>query len=495
MIDTNPLVHRAMYATWVESLKRAGVPIAFSEAVLKEEFDLAQSVDQFIAFLDKHVKPEKDPRAEMTAQEEVDILIKGGLFKQARRVIEENLQLTGGAAPARPGEDSPRAPWLKLLKQLSEGQAEIMAAQLVEANKVKNFNEAARVVWSAKEIVTDPKRLGQIQMQAVNLDRHFDTRATTYRQIDSLNRHVQDGDFNTADRVLKQITELTAAGGKADDQALVKAFALRYAEVKANPKSWPPGVKAVTYASDFGQDLYGHWMDMRVAGLKHRFRFISPGKFKAGSSKEEWGRQPDEPELKDTEIAKGFWLGESEVTQEFYEAVMGPNSLPSFFRGKSLPADNISFQHSLAFLSKMGVEARLPTQEEWEYACRAGTTTSAAGTGRLSDMAWFWDENQDQGGRIEGPILPELAGVLGPTIRNSHPVKSKLPNAWGLYDMQGNLWEWCQGGSSVHGQNWHVARGGGFNSIPESCRPGRAAWFSTEHESWNIGFRILVPAQ
>jgi hypothetical protein len=495
MIDTNPLIHRAMYATWVESLKRANVPVSFTEATLKDEFELATFAEPIVAFLDKHVKPEKDPAPEMTPQQEVDALIKAGLFKQARRIIDENLLLTGGAGATGTGAGSSRDAWRKLLQQLTDGQAEAMATKLIEAKKSKNYNETSRIMWTVKEIVTDPTRLGQFQLQAVSLTRDFDTRATVYRQIDTLNRHIQEGDWKSADGILKSITDLTASTGDKEDQKLVKAFAVRYAEVKASPKSWPPQARAVAWASDFGQDLYGHWMELRVGGVKHRFRYIGAGKFKAGSPKDEWGRQPDEPELKDTEIASGFWMGESEVSQELYEAVMGAGSVQSFFRGKALPADNVSFQHAMAFVSKLGVAARLPTQEEFEYASRAGSSGPVSGTGRLSDMSWFWDDSQDQGGRGEGPVLPELAALLGPTPRNTHPIKTKLPNAWGLYDMQGNLWEWCQGASSVHGQNWHVARGGGFNSIPESCRPARAAWFSTEHESWNIGFRVVVPAQ
>ena len=495
MVDTNPLIHRGMYATWVESLKRAGVPVTFSEAAVKADFSEDQVADDVAAFFDQRLKPEKSELPDMTPAQEVDALIKAGLYKQARRIIDENLQATGGAGLTGAGATTRRDEWRKLLMQVSDNQAEAMAAKLIEARKSRDINEASRAMWSIREVVTDPTRLGQFQIEAVKFAHEFDNRATLYRQIDQLNKHVQDGDWPGADRMLKSITELTNLIGDKDDQNIIRVFAARYAVVRANAKESPPGIKLVSWASDFGQDLYGYWMDMRVAGVVQRFRYVPPGKFKAGSSKDEWGRQPDEPELKEVEIAKGFWLGEAECSQEFYEAVMGAEAEQSFFRGKQLPVENVSFQHVIAFMQKLGVESRMPTQEEYEYACRAGTTGTVAGTGRLGDMAWFWDEGMDLGNRGESPVLPELARMLGPKVRNSHPIKTKLPNAWGLYDMQGNVWEWCVGSSSVHGRDWHVARGGGFNSIPESCRPARAAWFSTEHESWNIGFRILVPAQ
>lgn len=495
MIDTNPLIHRGMYATWVESLKRAGVAVTFSEVPLGADFTEDQIADRLLTFLDERLKPEKDTLPALTPEQEVDALIRAGLFKQARRIIDENLQTTGGAGLTGGGAGPKRDTWRKLLQQVAENQSEAMATKLIEARKSHNYNEAARLMWTIREIVTDPARLGQYQIQAVDVARELDSRATVYRQVDSLNRHVQDGDWPGAERLFKSISELTALTGDKEDQQIIRAFAARYQQVRADPKSWPPGVRAVAWASGFGQDLYGYWMDMRIAGVTQRFRYIPPGKFLAGSPRDEWGRQADEQESKETIVEKGFWLAESECTQGFYEAVMGVTSEQSFFRGKNLPVENVSFQHVIGFMQKIGVDARMPSQEEWEYACRAGSTGPVAGTGKLGDMGWFWDEAQDQGGRSDAPNLPELARMLGPKGRYSHPVKSKLPNPWGVYDMQGNVWEWCQGSSSVHGRDWHVARGGGFNSIPESCRPARGAWFTTEHESWNIGFRILVPAQ
>ncbi len=122
----------------------------------------------------------------------------------------------------------------------------------------------------------------------------------------------------------------------------------------------------------------------------------------------------------------GFWIGKYEVTQGEYEALMGKNS--SCFKGDARrPVENVSWHDAKEFCakfsSKYGVTARLPTEAEWEYAARAGTTT-----------AYYWGDN------IDGNYCwyEDNSGL------ETHPVGEKRPNAWGLYDMAGNVCEWCE---------------------------------------------------
>ncbi len=175
------------------------------------------------------------------------------------------------------------------------------------------------------------------------------------------------------------------------------------------------------------------------------------------------------------------------------EGVLGPTGNHSHFRGPTLPADNVSYAHAINFINKLGIDARLPTPTEWEYAARAGSREPYAGTGRPSDIAWFWNEASTEGG-MNVRILNELETDRSTTPRSTHPVKQKLPNAFGLYDMQGNVWEWCSGTSPGQSRELHPLRGGSWISIPQSCRAARETWLPIETQSWNIGVRIVIPA-
>jgi formylglycine-generating enzyme required for sulfatase activity len=146
-----------------------------------------------------------------------------------------------------------------------------------------------------------------------------------------------------------------------------------------------------------------------------------------GSAKSESDRNTDEAQHRVT-ISKSFQMGVTEVTQAQWKTVMGTNN-PSRFKGDDLPVEGVTFEDAVRFCEKLskreGVTYRLPTESEWEYACRASKTSSfAVRDGQpLSDVAWF---NHD-----------------GLKIKSTHPVGKLKPNAWGLHDMHGNVWEWC----------------------------------------------------
>ena len=181
-------------------------------------------------------------------------------------------------------------------------------------------------------------------------------------------------------------------------------------------------------------------------------------------------------------LAKNYWMGKYEVTQAQWEAVMGEN--PSRFQGANNPVDSVSWEDCQAFLKKLnslpavrksGLTFRLPTEEEWEYACRAGATGNycklADGTeikvDTLVEVAWF-DENSRCG--------------------ETHPVGEKRPNAFGLYDMHGNLWEWTQ--TAVF--DCRVSRGGSWYNSAWYCESSTREERAPSDQASVCGFRLCA---
>jgi formylglycine-generating enzyme required for sulfatase activity len=127
------------------------------------------------------------------------------------------------------------------------------------------------------------------------------------------------------------------------------------------------------------------------------------------------------------EIPKGFWISKYEITQKQFKAIMGKN--PSHFKDDDLPVDSINWYDAQKFIKKLNSKGdghfRLPTEAEWEYACRAGTET----------VFYFGND---------ASLLGNYAWTTTNSDRHTHPVGEKLPNAWGLYDMLGNVGEWCE---------------------------------------------------
>ena len=170
-------------------------------------------------------------------------------------------------------------------------------------------------------------------------------------------------------------------------------------------------------------------------GAKMEMVWCPAGSFMMGSPASEESRDSDETQHKVT-LTEGFWMGKYEVTQAQWESVMGSNSNHSNFKGSDRPVEQVSWDDCQEFIRKINasgaVTVSLPTEAQWEYACRAGTTTPFNFGSTLNGDKANCDGNYPYGTTLKGRYRQETASV-----------GSYSPNAWGLYDMHGNVWEWC----------------------------------------------------
>jgi len=212
--------------------------------------------------------------------------------------------------------------------------------------------------------------------------------------------------------------------------------------------------------------------------------FIPAGEFPMGSPPTEKGRDADEGPLHPVRITKPFYLGKYEVTQGQWNALMESN--PSLFGGSErLPVEALLWDECQAFLKKAGGGLRLPTEAEWEYACRAGSTARFCfgdDEAELADYAWY--EANSRG--------------------RTHEVGRRKPNAWGLYDMHGNVWEWCKDWYDARyyakapsddppGPSWgthHILRGGGWFDPARFCRSANRNITDPTDVWTSSGFRV-----
>jgi formylglycine-generating enzyme required for sulfatase activity len=243
----------------------------------------------------------------------------------------------------------------------------------------------------------------------------------------------------------------------------------------------------------------GDLLELTIKKVKFRFHWCLAGTFKMGSPTSENDRNNDEKQHQVT-LSKGFWMGETEVTQEQWKSIMGDN--PSNFKGEKLPVEKISWDACQEFVKKLnalgivpkGYKFSLPTEAQWEYACRAGSTTAYC----FGDSADSLDAHCWYGKNSDG---------------RTHEVGTKKANAWGLYDMHGNVWEWCNDwygdypsptasaseltdpiGASSGG--YRVVRGGSLDDNAGPCRSANRDFNTPDYTRYYFGVRVsLVSGQ
>jgi hypothetical protein len=236
---------------------------------------------------------------------------------------------------------------------------------------------------------------------------------------------------------------------------------------------------------DIKQDEYGDYYDWVVHGVTQRFRWMSAGSFLMGSRASEEDRSDDETQHRVT-LTQGFWMADTACTQDLWVAVMGDNPA-DFSDDLENPVENVSWDDVQIFLQRINdlapeMVVRLPSEAEWEYACRAGTTSAFSFGMEIDDDQVNYDSN------------------FGQTV----PVKVAPANPWGLYQMHGNVWEWCQDWydeyptgsvidpSEIVGGTERVLRGGSWSDDGEDCRSAYRFYNSPDSRDSDIGFRFAL---
>jgi formylglycine-generating enzyme required for sulfatase activity len=226
-----------------------------------------------------------------------------------------------------------------------------------------------------------------------------------------------------------------------------------------------------------------------------------PGTFRMGSPKEELGRFANEAPA-ETTLTNGFFIQSTELTQEQWVALQGSN--PSSFPNPANPVEMVNWEDATGFCEELtrkslakglipeGWRFDLPTEAQWEYACRAGTTSALNDGSNLTSKTGA------------DPGLDPLAWYEANSEQAAHPVAGKKPNAWGLYDMHGNLWEWCRdwfefklkGSNDPSGPaegSSKVIRGGSwYIGSPSFCRSAYRSSYGTERRISHLGFRLAL---
>jgi formylglycine-generating enzyme required for sulfatase activity len=237
-------------------------------------------------------------------------------------------------------------------------------------------------------------------------------------------------------------------------------------ELSLNKPLLKQAVAKVAGASDYGIEMV----------------YVQGGTFQMGSNDGEDHEKPVHSVTLDN-----FYIGKYEVTQAQWRAVMGSN--PSHFKGDNLPVENVSWDDVQEFIKKLnsitGKTYRLPTEAEWEYAARGGNKSKGyeySGSDKIEDVAWY----------------------VGNSENKTHPVGTKKPNELGVYDMSGNVYEWCQDWygsySSSRQKNpqgpssgtYCVFRGGSWKYIDYFCRSANRFYYYPHYRGYNLGFRLVL---
>jgi hypothetical protein len=248
-------------------------------------------------------------------------------------------------------------------------------------------------------------------------------------------------------------------------------------------KALPSVNTTPSWARATGSDRHGRWADLVIGTATIHFRLLPASAVTIGSPEHEPGRNYDETQHRAT-IANAYWVSDTECTQLLWRTIMSNN--PSSTQDDDLPVDQVSYQHVQSFISRLRASrpdapVRLPSEVEWEAACRAGTLGPYTGGMELRSLAWYRTTASDR-----------LA-----------PVARKQPNAYGLFDVHGNVAEWCHdvdrtyprdpNGNPISNHAF-IYRGGNFADAAIDCRAASRNGNQTGDGLIGVGFRLVITA-
>jgi len=253
------------------------------------------------------------------------------------------------------------------------------------------------------------------------------------------------------------------------------------------PESW---------ASGWGEDEFGLWMAFTYKGVSQKFRWCEPGTFLMGSPEDEPERESNGADETQHEVtlSKGFWIADTTVTEALWEAVMGEN--PSGFKGENRPVEKVNWNDAQEFISKMNgmkseLKLQLPTEAQWEYVCRAGSTTPFCWGEQINSELVNFDGTEPYNNGRKSEYREETVDV-----------ESFYQNDWGLWQMHGNVREWCQDWYGAYPEksatdpvgpetgNLRVLRGGSWFSHGGLCRSAYRSRYDPSHRNYHRGFRF-----
>ncbi|MCU0723845.1 MAG: formylglycine-generating enzyme family protein [Planctomycetes bacterium] len=491
---------------------------ALSEKARKAEAKGGGALEEAIALWEKALESADAPNDRVAAADRVETLSAELRFVKAMAAAREaekrgDAEAAKKAYAAALGEKPGDAEAKDALKRLEEGPAKPPDPPPdTPAARRERYNSAVKEAAALERKGDDRSRIEALKLwrEALALAEGAQDRRLLERSLMSLATSIiQKGmaDGRKAEAKRDWITAAAAYGRAAfanpDESLAQKALARAKAPLDALAKALgprflvPPGDEEkdrrgnpVVAREGLRMDPVSGWpYEIWTDRPRTELVLVPAGEFEIGAPPSEADRYVEEGPPTRVRFARPFYVGKYEITQDCWEAMTGENR--SAFPGADLPVQNVSWNDAKAFLKKWNAAGgapplRLPSEAEWEYAARAGSKTR------------FCLGNEDS-------ALDEAGWFKGNSEEKPRPVGRKKPNAWGLYDAHGNVWEFCEDvrhdsyeGLPADGSPWteggkqdlRTARGGACNSEPRDCRSARRNCDVADRRVSSVGFRI-----